>query len=53
MRLRYRNDAANLLECGNALKDKNFSKATFRALLIAAALIVVLSIAASLFFTNR
>ncbi|SDE85287.1 hypothetical protein SAMN05444167_0632 [Terriglobus roseus] len=53
MKFRDRNDAANPLESGNALKDKNFSKATFRTLFITLALIVGQAVVAYLFFANR
>lgn len=53
MKIDNRNDAANPLEPGNALKDKNFSKATFRTLLITVALILALALIAFLFFANR
>jgi hypothetical protein len=38
---RFRNDSGNPLQPGNALRNKNFDKATFRILAIALTIVVI------------
>jgi hypothetical protein len=42
LRNRFRNDSGNPLQPGNALKNKNFDKVTFRILGISVAIVILL-----------
>jgi hypothetical protein len=50
-RNRFRNDAGNPLQPGNALKNNNFDKAVFRILAISLALLLL--IGAAFYLLNR